>query len=524
LQYELPFIDPTEPAKVLPADPTLWFATFDGRRVAAKTRLRHDATKQRRDSVHRLATIELVLKSLVGCRNVYLTQCLFRARVWRVPFFAAATHLWLDLDGLRGYRPYIAIAVIKRVCAHHRIPLPSVIVCSGRGYYAKWYLDQPLLASPAGNEAELIKTLNAALGDLFYQQQPDPNTHDAASLLRVIGSRNGKVRRGGTVRIVWHNGRAAPSGYSLAELCRALDVEPAGWQARPSGLYVPRGQPRAAYAPLDDPGGLPVAGGEVDWARLNHRRALDLVDVVTARWSGMVPDSMRDNFAHLMMASVAQFVAADRLPEAIETWVAPHLPAEYLDATGGEDCFKRHIAPVLHRAADAAEGKLVAHEGRAWTPIYTYRNARFIQVFAISPSEMQNLGLRTLIDQAEKDRREVINRRGSTRSPVRNCPRSRTIAIASSLSGTLCSLPAFMRCAGIVQIEELVFTNTTSDHRQPRASPLRAAVSIANRRHRDPMLSSAPSAAISAGASIHGSAARCTVLCTRPGLGNRWSR
>jgi hypothetical protein len=234
LQYQLPFTDPTEPSRTLPSDATLWFATFNGRVIEPKIR---------RDTPHRLPMIEQVIKALRGFRSAYVTQCLFRTRVWRVAFFAAATHLWLDLDGLRGMQPYLAIALILRCCRRHLIPLPSVIVSSGRGYYAKWYLDQPLLATPRGNEAELVATLNAALADLLAPCEPDSNTHDAASLLRVIGSINA---RGGEVRIVWHNGRQAPHGYALSELCRALDVEPAGWQARLSGVYEPSGQRHGA--------------------------------------------------------------------------------------------------------------------------------------------------------------------------------------------------------------------------------------------------------------------------------------
>jgi hypothetical protein len=127
----------------------------------------------------------------------------------------------------------------------------------------------------------------------------------------------------------------------------------------------------------------------------------------------MVPGGMRDRFAHHLMAELAQCVAVEQLPQAIDSWLRPHLPANYIDATGGEDCFRRHIAPVLERAADEAEGKLVAHGGKAWTPLYTYRSARLIQQFDISATEMRELGLRTLIDAAEKQRRANINRRRS---------------------------------------------------------------------------------------------------------------
>jgi len=64
---------------------------------------------------------------------------------------------------------------------------------------------------------------------------------------------------------------------------------------------------------------------------------------------------------------------------------------------------------------------------------------------------------------------------------LRNCRARSTTATASGPSGTRCSFPAFMRSPESVQVR---LSTSISDQRAPRASPLRAAVRIRNRRQR----------------------------------------
>lgn len=73
------------------------------------------------------------------------------------------------------------------------------------------------------------------------------------------------------------------------------------------------------------------------------------------------------------------------------------------------------------------------------------------------------------------------------------------IASARSDSGTRCSLPAFMRWGGTVQI---FAAKSISAQHAPRDSPERAAVRMVNSRARAPMASIARSCAMKAGTEL----------------------
>lgn len=93
-------------------------------------------------------------------------------------------------------------------------------------------------------------------------------------------------------------------------------------------------------------------------------------------------------------------------------------------------------------------------------------------------------------------------------------------ANAASVRGTLCSLPAFIRVPGIVQI--LAF-RSISDHSAPSTSPDRLAHRMQSSSARAAIPSRARSSTMNAGTSVYGSAAWWP-LVSRWRLGSRFSR
>ncbi len=102
---------------------------------------------------------------------------------------------------------------------------------------------------------------------------------------------------------------------------------------------------------------------------------------------------------------------------------------------------------------------------------------------------------------------------------MRGTARSR--AIAAAVSGTLCSRPAFMRPAGIVQRPA---SRSTSDQTAPRTSPLRAAISVRNSRARAAIPSRSRSAANQRATSSRERAGWLSAFASLPGLGSTASR
>ena len=95
-----------------------------------------------------------------------------------------------------------------------RAPKPSLILCTGGGYYVKWLLKSPL----AGSSLSLWRKLQKAMHTKFKDFGSDESSLDPLAMLRVPGFLNNKARE--EVRVVYYSdGR-----YDISEL--APDLRP----------------------------------------------------------------------------------------------------------------------------------------------------------------------------------------------------------------------------------------------------------------------------------------------------------
>ncbi len=95
-----------------------------------------------------------------------------------------------------------------------RVPKPSLILCTGGGYYVKWLLKSPL----AGASLSLWRKLQKALHANFKDFSSDVSSLDPLTMLRVPGFLNNKARE--EVRVVYHSdGR-----YDISELAPDLQL------------------------------------------------------------------------------------------------------------------------------------------------------------------------------------------------------------------------------------------------------------------------------------------------------------
>jgi len=134
----------------------------------------------------------LILDRLDPSRDSFLSQAQFFRPTRRV------VHLWhinlcfVDLDvyrsALAGESLSHVVQVLRRYCGDEGVPLPSVIISSGRGLYAKWILERPLpqAALPRWNAVQEV-----LLGK-FEPFHADWKARSASQVLRLVQTVNTK--------------------------------------------------------------------------------------------------------------------------------------------------------------------------------------------------------------------------------------------------------------------------------------------------------------------------------------------
>ena len=149
------------------------------------------------------------------------------------------------------------------------IPVPSLILFSGRGLQVKWLLDRPLprAALPRWN------ALQTHLVALLAPFGADPGARDAARVLRLVDTLN--TRSGERVRVLWLNETAGEVKHypfeSLAEMIlpRSRDALKEQRQAQAER------RARLTVIPGSKTGNLRAfSGRQLAWDRLEDLRTL----------------------------------------------------------------------------------------------------------------------------------------------------------------------------------------------------------------------------------------------------------
>ena len=165
-------------------------------------------------------------------QDLYISQLEFSTRKRDVEHVASMRVNFLDIDWKRleenNLTPEAWKDRILEHCRGHRIPEPNAVIFSGNGLHVKWIYTAPI-AKEARRRWDLAQRL---LLSQFKELGADAASIDAARVLRVPGSRNGKpgtADRG--VRLLHHS---AP-GYSfdafLDKVKASVPVDPVCFKA-----------------------------------------------------------------------------------------------------------------------------------------------------------------------------------------------------------------------------------------------------------------------------------------------------
>ncbi len=355
-------------------------------------------TGKRQDS-YRLSQMPVVLSMLDPSRDTWLSQAEFIRPNRRVVNLARIGLLFADLDtyrvpALSGRSPDQLAASVLYHCADEGVPAPSLLVFSGRGIQAKWFLDRPLprQALPRWNACQrhLVDRL-AALG-------ADPAAKDASRVLRLVDTVNSKSGEVCRVAHVENGPDGQPVRYSFDYLAEML-LPVARWD-----IETQR-QERIERRQLQlVPGGRSsnlrgFSGRQLAWDRLEDLRRL-------AELRGGVIEGER--MLHLFWR--LNFLLLSGATNSAQMYHEAAALARELDSSWNYR--SKELMTLYARAKQYEAGEKVEFGGRQFAPLYTPRNDTLINLFQITDNEQR--ALRTLISQdmaKERDRERHTARR-----------------------------------------------------------------------------------------------------------------
>ena len=291
---------------------------------------------------HKLApddpNIPALLRAQAGTRDGFLTVNEF--------------HWWRQVDNLKSLRSLyvdidrnLTLEDISDALHQARLPMPSLIVWSGRGVHLYWlHAPTPARALPVWQRCQdvIVKALAFA--------GADPAAKDCARVLRLCGTINAK--NGATVQ-----GRVFdPVPWPFHDLC--------------DEILGPRPEPKAKAKVLDlatakaSRGERLRTGSIYDWWHLVYR---DLLAIAEKHWFGGIPHGHRDNFLFLSSVALSWFAHPTTLEAELtrraQTWTPGLKLGEVRDA----------ISSSIKRAQRAAAGEKVLFNGQERDPRYWFK-------------------------------------------------------------------------------------------------------------------------------------------------------
>lgn len=340
-------------------------------------------SKRNIQSSHRLSDMPIVL-GLLDRHHVdtWLSQAEFLCPNRRVVNLARLSLLFADLDtykiaDLKACTPDQLVSAVLKHCADEGIPLPSLLVFSGRGIQAKWFLDKPIprQALPRWNACQ--KRLVDALDALGADRQ----ARDASRVLRLINTVNTKSGEICRVVHVESGPDGKPISYAFDQLADVLLPQRRSELERER---VERKERRTNRLALVEDTGRNVSGlhcfsgRKLAWDRLEDLRRL-------VELRGGVQEGER--MLHLFWQ--IDFLLLSGATNSRQMFHEAAALARQIDASWGYSSAELMTLYAKARAHEA--GEKVTLNGHEHSPLYTPRNDTLINLFRISDDEQRRL-------------------------------------------------------------------------------------------------------------------------------------
>jgi hypothetical protein len=342
--------------------------------------------------------------------DTYISQASFCGQSRRTSMLENISCVYVDLD-IYNLGLQVNDQIIQRVldtASFNGLPLPSYIVNSGRGLYAKWIFERPITAT----DLPQWKELTSVLLYIYRGLAADSKCSDPSRVFRLLDTVNAKT--GSAVEVIYQGAKT----YRFEDLLQAaghVDIERGGFadaapaelrrvkksqgvllQERPTNFGL-----LASYAAMREP--IMLAGKTT--RSLNWSRFLDVRDLMMRR--GGILTGQRDITAFWMLS----FLAHAKIIDSKNFWLEAR---DLLSAFPlGEDFDPERegsMSSLIDRIKRADAGEKIMYNGHLHSPIYTPGNDTLINMLEITDGEMQ--GLRTIISKTEKSRRSDISAPG----------------------------------------------------------------------------------------------------------------
>lgn len=354
----------------------------------------------KRQSSHPLSEMATVLGMVDSTRDTWLSQAEFFRPNRRVVNLLRIGLMFVDLDTYRvpwatGRTPEEQAAGVIYFCQAEGLPLPSLMIYSGRGLQLKWLLDAPIprQALPRWNACQ------RHLVDKLAELGADPAAKDASRVLRLVDTVN--TKSGNICRVVHVQEEAGePARYNFEYLCEMLlpvarwDIEAQQKRRRDRQLtLIPGGRQSNLKG---------FSGRQLAWDRLEDLRRLADLRGGVVEGERMQHLFWRLNFLLLSGATNASLMYHEA------SALARELGANWNHRS-------KELMTLYSKAKANEAGETVEFNGRKLPPLYTPRNDTLINLFQITDDEQRQL--RTILskDQALERRRERDRKRDEER-------------------------------------------------------------------------------------------------------------
>jgi len=333
-----------------------------------------------------LTALPIIVNGVDITKDTYITQAVFKTGNRRAVNVQSVGLIFVDLDtyrvpNLTTRRPEEQAVLLAGFCTANDVPIPSIVVFSGRGLQAKWLLTEAL--DPV--EIHVWNQAQIALVHLLEPFASDTAAKDISRVLRLTHTMN--TKSGERCRVVFTSSGTADclARYDFEELSKKIlqKVVKPDPSTKPSGRIIQ---------------GL----GDFTFKRLAWARLYDIRDLWTAR--GGVPVGYREitlfwELVHLLRAEPGR---------SQDIWKEAQALASQIDPASGW-YHQSDLSTLYRKAKQSLVGTLVTFQGRQYPPLYTPKNETLAEIFRITPDEERSL--RTIISSTEKYRRRVEKRR-----------------------------------------------------------------------------------------------------------------
>lgn len=326
--------------------------------------------------------------------DTYISQATFSHKTRKAHFALAVGLLFVDLDTykaphLQGLCPEEQARKLVEYCQSEGIPAPSLVLFSGRGLQAKWFLSESLgkYSFADWNAAQL------ALVKAFEHFASDYKAKDISRVLRLDQTTN--TKSGEKARIVYTSGVGdVLSHYDFRSLANLLTERYREEPREPNKKPQKTTQTTSRIITRARPG---FTIQRLNWFRYNDIERL---------WNlrGGVPEGYREITLFWMLNF---FLTADPV-KASELWNEAQVIASSIDNRGGW-WYRSDLTSLYSRAKRYRdeEGHSLIGGGKSST--YKATNQYLMDLFKITPEEEREL--KTIISRQERNRRRTEKRR-----------------------------------------------------------------------------------------------------------------